>query len=151
MENDMPNWTSNTLDITGTPDSVDRFVDHMGDEMDFNKVIPQPDNLFLGNFGNAERKMCAAKGIPNWLDWNSENWGTKWNANNDGGSVEIEVYGGSEGFKQATYQFMTAWDTPRPVIAALWEQWPDLEFDGGYFHEGYEGCGSFLEFMPIRE
>ena len=45
-----------------------------------------------------------------------------------------------------TYCFDTAWDTPGPIITALWKQWPDLEFTGGYVHEGYEGCGSFYEF-----
>ena len=86
--------------------------------------------------------MCKDTGVPNWYDWSIENWGTKWNAC---GTVPVErlSYGN---YQTLTYCFDTAWDTPREIITALWVQWPDLEFGGGYVHEGYEGCGGFYEF-----
>ena len=141
----MPNWTSNILNICGKPEAVDKFVAHMGDVMDFEKVLPPPANMFRDNLSPEDAERCAAEGVPTWRDWMPENWGTKWNANSREGSVEIETFGNMN-IKQATYRFETAWDTPRGVIAALWKQWPDLEFEGGYIHEGYEGCGSFYEF-----
>ena len=141
----MPDWTSNILNISGKPEAVDKFVDHMGDVMDFEKVIPSPENMFRDMLSPKDEERCAAQGIPTWWDWNIEHWGTKWNAQCDEGSVELEKFDRIN-IKQATYRFKTAWDTPRPVIAALWEQWPDLDFDGGYVHEGYGGCGAFWEF-----
>ena len=141
----MPNWTSNILNVVGKPEDVDKFIAHMGDEMDFEKVIPSPENMFRDNLSEEDKERCAAEGIPNWYDWQSENWGTKWNACHHEGPVEIEDYEGMN-IKQATYRFDTAWDTPREVITALWDKWPDLDFGGGYVHEGYEGCGSFSEF-----
>tara|TARA_R110000787_G_scaffold60573_1_gene137335 strand:- start:11 stop:448 length:438 start_codon:yes stop_codon:yes gene_type:complete len=141
----MPNWTNNILNICGHPDAVDKFVAHMGDVMDFEKVIPPPKNMFRDNLSSEDAERCSEEGIPTRREWQSENWGTKWNAYNREGSVEIEKYENMN-LKQATYRFNTAWDTPRGVIAALWKQWPDLDFDGGYVHEGYEGCGSFQEF-----
>jgi len=146
----MPNWTSNILNVIGKPEDVDKFVAHMGDEMDFEKVIPSPENMFRDNLSQEDKERCAREGIPNWYDWQSENWGTKWNARCDEGAVEIEDYENMN-MKQATYRFETAWDTPRPVIAKLWEDWTDLEFEGGYIHEGYEGCGSFYEFNNREE
>ena len=140
----MPNWTTNTLKVVGKPEDVDKFVAHIGEEMDFEKVIPSPANMFKGNLGEPERERCIKEGIPNWYDWQSEHWGTKWNAHSEE-TVELEMLG-YIGLKQATYIFDTAWDTPRAVITKLWEDWPDLEFEGGYIHEGYEGCGSFFEF-----
>jgi len=140
----MPNWTTNTLKVVGKPEDVDKFVAHMGEEMDFEKVAPSPANMFRGNLSQEDKERCAKEGIPNWYDWKSEHWGTKWNAS-DQKEFELEMLG-SIGLKQATYIFDTAWDTPRPVIAKLWEDWPDLEFEGGYIHECYEGCGSFGEF-----
>tara|TARA_R110000737_G_scaffold2504_1_gene6931 strand:+ start:3625 stop:4053 length:429 start_codon:yes stop_codon:yes gene_type:complete len=142
----MPNWTSNTLEVCGKPEAVDKFVAHMGDLMDFEKVIPPPENMFRDNLSSEDKERCEAAGIPTWRDWQSENWGTKWNACRTK-PVELENFV-SLNFKQATYRFQTAWDAPRDVIKALWKQWPDLDFEGGYVHEGYEGCGSFSELGP---
>ena len=147
----MPNWTANKLEVCGLEGDCEKFLEHMGEEMDFEKVIPMPENCFRDILGEKERKLCEEKGIPNWLDWCTENWGTKWNACR---TVPVER---SEfellstlrpPIKEVvlTYCFDTAWDTPREIITALWEQWPDLDFEGGYVHEGYEGCGSFYEF-----
>ena len=138
----MPNWTENKLEVSGTKEECEKFLAHMGEEMDFEKVIPSPKDMFQENLGDKERKLCEEKGIPNWLEWQSENWGTKWNAHRTE-PAQREAYGE---FMFLIYRFDTAWDTPRPVIAKLWEQWPDLEFGGGYIHEGYEGCGNFGEF-----
>ena len=138
----MPNWTANKLEVEGTKEECEKFLSHMGEEMDFEKVIPPPKDMFKENLGDAERKMCEEKGIPNWLEWQSDNWGTKWNACHTE-PARREVYGE---FMSLIYRFDTAWDTPRPVIAKLWERWPDLDFGGGYIHEGYEGCGHFGEF-----
>ena len=76
----MPNWTSNTLEVCGKPEAVDKFVAHMGDLMDFEKVIPPPENMFRDNLSSEDKDRCAAEGIPTWYEWQSENWGTKWNA-----------------------------------------------------------------------
>jgi hypothetical protein len=138
----VPNWTANKLEVCGLKDDCEKFLNHMGEEMDFEKVIPMPENCFTDNLGEKERKRCEDEGIPNWLDWCSENWGTKWNA-----SRTVPVERSEVGrLLILTYCFSTAWDTPKEIITALWKQWPDLEFEGGYVHEGYEGCGSFYEF-----
>ena len=121
----MPNWTSNELHVCGKSADVDAFIRHMGENMDFERVLPSTDE-----------------------DDVRDTWGTKWNAQPsglDGKWIAIEI-GEFCGIKQAIYRFNTAWDTPRPVIDALWKQWPALEMSGGYVHEGYEGCGSFGEF-----
>ena len=96
--------------------------------------------MFRENLGPDAKERCAREGIPTWYDWQIENWGTKWNAcsNED---VVIEKL--SDRLTTATYRFLTAWDAPRPVIAAIIKQNPDIEVSGGYVHEGYEGCGSF--------
>ena len=57
----MPNWTSNILNVVGKPEDVDKFVAHMGDEMDFEKVIPSPENMFRDNLSQEDRERCAAR------------------------------------------------------------------------------------------
>ena len=139
----MPNWTSNELIVTGKTDDVARFVDHIGQTMDFEKIIPSPKNMFRGLLGLKERKECAEKGIPNWYDWQSEHWGTKWNARHR----EEVIVSPFDPYTEAIYRFKTAWSTPEPVIRRIIENWPELEIDGGYIDEGYEGCGSFQDFI----
>ena len=141
----MPNWTSNILNVVGKPEAVDKFVAHMGEVMDFEKVIPPPENMFRDNLSSEDRsvsrRMESRTGTIGSLQIGGPN-GTphlmrvrsKWKSTK------------SMNMKQATYRFETAWDTPREVITALWDKWPDLDFEGGYIHEGYEGCGSFSEF-----
>ena len=65
----MPNWTSNTLEVCGKPEAVDKFVAHMGDLMDFEKVIPPPENMFRDNLSSEDKDRCEAAGIPTWRDW----------------------------------------------------------------------------------
>ena len=142
----MPNWTSNELIVTGKTEDVARFVDHIGQTMDFENIIPPPADMFRGDLlGEKERKECAEKGIPNWYDWQSEHWGTKWNAC-DCEEVILTPFEHTS-YTKAIYRFDTAWSTPEPVIRRIIEDWPELEIDGGYIDEGYEGCGSFSAFQ----
>lgn len=136
----MPNHTQNTLELTGNPQTVMAFVDQMGKHMDFEKVIPPPANMFRENLRRQDVERCAREGIPTWQDWQRKHWGTKWNAYQ---TEDVVVQKWSVNFTTATYRFQTAWDAPRPVIAAIIKQNPDIEVSGGYVLEGYEGCGSF--------
>ncbi len=57
----MPNWTSNILNVVGKPEDVDKFVAHMGDEMDFEKVIPSPSNMFRENLSQDDETFQRAQ------------------------------------------------------------------------------------------
>ena len=118
----MPNHTQNTLHVNGKKSDIDKFLAHMGEEMDFEKVIPSPENMFRDNISTKDKERLKAEGVPNWYDWQSENWGTKWNA------YECEFQKDRFGL---TYEFLTAWSTPEPVIRKLILDWPDLEISGG--------------------
>ena len=122
----MPNWTANTLELSGSKKATQKFLDMMGDVFDFEKIIPMPD------------------GLDNWRDWSIENWDTKWNACQCK-PVEIEEYGAIE-VRTLVYRFDTAWSTPEKVIRKVAKDWPDLEVSGGWVSEGYEECGNFYSF-----
>ena len=141
----MPNYTRNKLIVTGLSEDVERFVDHIGQTMDFEKIIPPPANMFREDLGEKERKECVEKGIPNWYDWQREHWGTKWNASDC--EEVILTHFEHTSYAEAIYRFDTAWSTPEPVIRRIIEDWPELEIDGGYIDEGYEFCGSFQDFQ----
>ena len=141
----MPDYIRNKLIVTGLSEDVERFVDHVGQTMDFEKIIPPPANMFRENLGEKERRECAEKGIPNWYDWQSEHWGTKWNAC-DCEEVILTPFEHMP-YTEAIYRFDTAWSTPEPVIRRIIEDWPELDIGGGYIDEGYEFCGSFQDFQ----
>jgi len=118
--------------IGSTSDEEHRIID-------FKKIIPPPENMFTGNLGDTDREQCAIEGRPNWYDWQTENWGTKWNAYDiclvdewDGGDCcEIEL------------QFDTAWCFPAPIIDAL-RAWPEVDaIYGNFIEEFAESAGVF--------
>ena len=137
----MPNWTANTVEVTGIPKDIRKFKKHMGEGFSFEKIIPPPADMFRGDLGKKERQECAAKGISNWRDWQSENWDTKWDACHV--EVEEQEFGGLIPLTMVIYRFDTAWSPPEKVIARLRQDWPEFEITGGYVGEGYEFCGPF--------
>lgn len=130
----MPNHVTNILRVSGDPDKVRAMFEAIkSDEIglgsiDFNKVIPTPDNIYRGNLGKEE---FAKYGKNNWLDWNTANWGTKWN------SYGYDAVYTPKEFDGEHIEFQTAWSYPDPIIAALAEQYPDLNFEVKWADEDF--------------
>ena len=130
----MPNWFNFSLEVSGKKEDVQEFVQNVkgskgydteGYEFDFNHFIPQPDNIFRGNLGLNEEKYCKDNNLPNWYNWNVDNWGTKWNANIDDSYWVSEL----EKVSSFRYDMATAWADPRPIIVKMIEKYPDLDFE----------------------
>lgn len=130
----MPNWFYFTVHVSGEKKDVEQFVENVKGsekyqtesmEFDFNHFVPQPDNIFRGNLGREEKKMCEEQGIPNWYRWNSDNWGTKWNANVETAFCLSSV----DGFPmEYEYEISTAWAFPVPVMDRMVEMYPNIDF-----------------------
>ena len=80
----MPNWCENELEIlvnenskTTISDIKRKILNLEEDELDFDKIIPMPKDIYRGELGEKEKKKYGKK---NWYDWSIDNWGTKWNA-----------------------------------------------------------------------
>ncbi len=140
----MPNWFYFELTAVGEEKDVQDFVQNvkgtekyetLGREFDFNHFIPQPDNIYRGSISFDDEQRLEKDGIPNWYQWNNHHWGTKWNANNED---DVQVYmNGSMSF--ATYRLATAWALPSPVICAMIDKYPNLNF----LIEGEEESGEY--------
>ncbi|MDR3344444.1 MAG: hypothetical protein LBT21_02445 [Oscillospiraceae bacterium] len=85
--------------------------------IDFEKIIPPPPGIYRGDVGPKE---VALYGKNTLLDWQIENYGTKWNAY--GYENFPEYADGNE------ICFYTAWSRPEPVIQKLSEMYPDAQF-----------------------
>lgn len=104
----MPNHVTNKIEFYGEKENIKRVLDIINGEdecIDFNKIIPMPENIYRGNLGEEERRLY---GKNNWYDWSIVHWGTKWNA-----------YSSSLDKENDAIYFDTAWSSPIPVLDAL--------------------------------
>ena len=104
----MPNHVTS---IITAPKEV---LDYMGEEFDFNILVPMPDEV-------------KDEG---WYEWSITNWGTKWNA--------------YEAFRcdTETFSIQTAWSCPFPIFGALSEKFPDAEIEVRFADEDTgSNCG----------
>jgi len=100
---------------------------------DFNKIKPQPENIFLGNLGEKEEKECKLKGIPTWLDWNRENWGTKWNCYD------------CEQENENIFTFETAWSGVTKLVQEMSAQNQGIRIEYEYANEDTaRNCAQFV-------
>lgn len=105
----MPNHVTNKIEFHGEQENIKKVLELIkgeDDYIDFEKIIPMPDNIFRGDLGREERELY---GTNNWYDWSIENWGTKWNA--------YDCYLEDDNI----IIFNTAWSAPIPVLDALAE------------------------------
>lgn len=118
----MPNHITNRLTIVADQERVQEILETIKYDdkgigsIDFNKIIPMPDNIFRGNLGAEERQLY---GKDNWYDWSVENWDTKWN------SYGYDCFPPYEGGNQIS--FHTAWNRPESVISQLSKMFPDVQ------------------------
>ena len=110
----MPNHVANKIQFNGKQANIDKVLElikgkHEGQYIDFEKIIPMPENIFRGNLGLEEEKLY---GKNNWYDWSIEHWGTKWNAYDIGLGMEDD---------DNVITFNTAWSCPLPVLDTLAE------------------------------
>jgi hypothetical protein len=82
------------------------------------------------------RKCLAAvaeTGYPDWFEWCTANWGTKW------GTYDFAERERSDG--RYVFKFESAWSFPEPVFRKLAEMHPSLAFDVIAYDEGSNfGC-----------
>lgn len=119
-------WNDNTT----IPKLKEQILNEEGN-FDFNRIIPQPKNIFNGSLGEKERQMCVEEGRPNWYDWNKENWHTKWNA------YSFDIKDDDE--NTLIFDFQTAWNIPTPIMNKIFEMAKGCEIhylavdEGGFF------------------
>ena len=130
-------------------DQIKKIKDAVWDEENsgfaFEKIIPPPENMFRGTLGEKEKAECKAQGIPNWYDWQTENWGVKWGAYD---SAIINEDSWNIGFR-----FTTAWHIPDPIIDKIFTLFPgvNIEYvaadDGGWiaYHRSINDEGEVSE------
>ena len=72
-------------------------------------------------------------GYCNWYDWAIDNWGTKWNVE-DNCDVEFD-----NEKQEYTITFDTAWSCPSGILKEFSKMCDDGELDWSYYDEDYDG------------
>jgi len=135
----MPNWCNNTITIRGDANKVKAIWDEAQKQQGLlAAMVPQPEDMFHGNLGEAERAECVEKGIPNWYDWNVSNWGTKWDVGLEG--LEYTVL--ADGSAEISGWFDSAWAPPIEALNTFSEANQDLSVECFYLETGmcFVGC-----------
>ena len=133
----MPNHITNILTVQGGQEEIDACLAYIVGEkdedghqrlIDFDKIIPAPKHIFMGNLSSVDEERRGKKHC--WYDWSIYNWGTKWNAyqiSRDGNVV----------------RFDTAWNMPDPIFRELSALFPNLTFHVDYADEDIgSNCGT---------
>lgn len=128
----MPNHITNRLVIKGTKEEVNLVLEYIKGKgkqhfIDFNKIIPAPENMFQDDLSSEDIERCKKEGIPVWADWCPENWGTKWNSYNNQ-------------LNENTIEFQTAWNGVENVIDVLAAKFNNIDFIYQYASEDTGFC-----------
>ena len=148
----MPNRMHNILVIQPVVDSteeskniLDKFYDENNpqkpdndkeDILDFSLGVPQPPEVLAlqGETYTAEQMMNPN----NPLNWQSRNWGTKWNCRNS------KVHARDD--KNLIYDFVTAWSPPIPWLGKISIKYPNCIFQLFFINEfGEDGGQIFIK------
>jgi hypothetical protein len=133
----VPNWVFNTVTVEGDEQALTALADTLA-------VAPGPDGEAVPfSFQAVIPRPAEAEG--DWYNWNTANWGTKWDAHAPALDPDS---GPGEGW--LCYRFETAWSYPEPVFAELTRTFPQLHFTFAFQEEQgwggtFEGVGGRLE------
>lgn len=130
----MPNWCENEVNIYGTKEQLQTFVDEVFTEvpalddktklvLDYNKIIPEPEDIG-----------------ENWWSWRNSNWGVKWDLVSDSENSDVDMDLDSQ-YSSIHMMLFTPWSPPEPIVTALRERYPEIEIDWFYKEPGLQIAG----------
>lgn len=147
----MPNWCNNTMSIIAqNKHSLTAFANKVGlldgePAFYYNSIVPEPDHEPLDGLNT----------IPEWHTWRNENWGCKWECGPLDESVvqekvidefhsEVHYAWSSPKMYVMTFNWLSPWGPPTPVIQKAGEQYKDLAFVLYYEEPGMDFEGEFV-------
>lgn len=125
----MPNWSYNTLEITGPTEDINRFLEAVTATRADNEIqecgysllrtfIPRPDAVVENG---------------TWYDWSLTHWGTKW---------EDDMRLRYADANRLRFTGETAWAPPTNGYQTVSAQWPTLTFWLDYSEESGQFVGA---------
>lgn len=120
---DVKYYESNPDKLKNNKDNFNGLID-FDDKKHFNS---------LAELGKQYIENIKKYGYPQWYDWCVENWGTKWNVEDD---VDVSY---NKNTDEYDITFDTAWSVPSGIVEKYSEFCNDEEFYWEYEDEDYDG------------
>lgn len=122
-KNDIKYYESNPDKLKNNKDNFNGLID-----FDYKKHFNS-----LAELGKQYIENIKKYGYPQWYDWCVENWGTKWNVEDD---VDVSY---NKNTDEYDITFDTAWSVPSGIVEKYSEFCNDDEFYWKYEDEDYDG------------
>lgn len=153
----MPNWTYNTLTVTGPLNEVSRFysiIDPNDDSDDIrilSRLLPMPPEYEHTISGS--HPYTASDGM-DWYTWQTKNWGVKWgDAETTISSIDDKIIATATEFRKQwsssdlmkseeiatfTLSYDSPWSYPDLGLQTISQKWKKLYFVNEAQFEGYD-------------
>ena len=146
----MPNWCENNITISGPAEKIETIYNTIKAKKQFLEVlVPAPENMYRDPVGSEDKKRLAEQGIPNWYDWQTANWGTKWEIDEE----QIERVGfekRKDGTASIGLYALTAWSPPITAMENFLSENEDCSARVAYLEEGNDFSGIWQDGAEIR-
>ena len=160
----MPNWVYNTLHCHGSESDLDTLASFFEMDVEVHTWNPQMGtddlvtesvpftymamrNPFLPPYNVTRDEYHSTNGFldgvktgntsGNWYNWNSSNWGVKWDAKTDRVERDTELL---------SYHFESPWGPPSfEMLLDMSKKFPKIAFT--HYYEEEQGWGAEIEFQ----
>lgn len=126
-------WNKYKKDIKYYESNPDKLKNNKDN---FNGLIDFDEKKHFNSFAELGKQYIEnikKYGYPQWYDWCVENWGTKWNVEDD---VDVSY---NKNTDEYDITFDTAWSVPSGIVEKYSEFCNDEEFYWEYEDEDYDG------------
>ena len=123
-------YKSDIKELENNPNKLNDKINNFNGLFDFDK---EKQFNSLNELGKQYIENIKNYNFPQWYDWCVENWGTKWNVEDD---IDV-VY--DKNIDEYDISFQTAWSVPTGIVEKYSELCEDDEFYWEYEDEDYDG------------
>ena len=142
----MPNWCNNSITITGPADQMKTIWEQAQSNWKtenyglLNVMVPIPEALKGTRSPSPDDgSQPIVDGYDNWYDWCVNNWGTKWDINDEGLVFEDT----EDGYATISGWFESAWAPPITAYDKFMENNPEIQIYSIYEEGGMDFAGIY--------
>ena len=123
-------YNGDIKELENNPKKLNEKINNFNGLFDFDK---EKQFTSINELGKQYIENIKNYNFPQWYDWCVENWGTKWNVEDD---IDV-VY--DKNIDEYDISFQTAWSVPTGIVEKYSELCEDDEFYWEYEDEDYDG------------
>lgn len=123
-------YNGDIKELENNPKKLNDKINNFNGLFDFDK---EKQFNSINELGKQYIENIKNYSFPQWYDWCVENWGTKWNVEDD---IDV-VY--NKNIDEYDISFQTAWSVPTGIVEKYSELCEDDEFYWEYEDEDYDG------------